>query len=213
MFKILIVDDHPYARLAVRVLLDSMTGFKKNQIVGEASDGDAAIALVQELKPDLIILDIGLPRLDGLAVIKHVKKNSFPGHILVLSSYPDVTYSERCKRAGAQGFICKSGELNQIREAVIAIMRGETFFPKLHVSSVRSKDNTTSDLELIKTLTDRELFFTRKFASGERNVAVARLTGLNEKTVHSHKVNILRKLKLNDIVGLADFAKLYNLIS
>ncbi len=201
MSKVLVVDDHPFIRAAVKNLL-SQDGL---DIVGGASTGQDAITLAHELDPALIVLDLGLPDLDGfevlhrLASLKHTK-------VLVLSTQLPEQFAIRCKLAGAAGYVCKTLELSELSKAARAILNGKTYFPDTVLSSVREDDLQDESQRLAK-LTGRELMVLQLLASGMSNKQIADLTRISNKTVSTYKVRMLEKLELTSVVELADFAK------
>jgi two-component system response regulator EvgA len=125
MNSVLIVDDHPVARLAVRMLLekDGMT------VIGETDDGLKAVQQVRQLLPDLVIVDIDIPSINGINVVQRLRANGFKGGILVLTGKDDDHYIKRCAGAGADGFISKRNNLSELHDAIRAIKSGYGFFP------------------------------------------------------------------------------------
>ncbi|RFQ12704.1 DNA-binding response regulator, partial [Pseudomonas sp. ATCC 13867] len=120
MSKVLIVDDHPVIRMAMRVLLEK----ECHVVVGEADNGVDALSMVKDLVPDLVVLDIGIPRLDGLEVISRISAFDLPLKILVLTGQSASLFAMRCMQAGASGFVCKQGGLAELISAVSAVVAG-----------------------------------------------------------------------------------------
>ena len=208
MFKALVVDDHPFIRSSVKVLLQQ-EGF---DVVGEADNGADALQLVREHTPALVVLDITMPKLDGLEVISRIVNLGVPCKVLVLTSQSAQFYSMRCMKAGAAGFISKTNGLEELVKAIKAIMDGYTFFPNLATSSVRRSDVETTDLELIQTLSDRELTILQQLAMGLSNKEIGDSMLLSNKTISTYKTRLIEKLNVKSVVYLADFAKRNNLI-
>ena len=208
MFKAIVVDDHPFIRSSVKVLLQQ-EGF---DVVGEADNGADALQLVREHTPALVVLDITMPKLDGLEVISRIVNLGVPCKVLVLTSQSAQFYSMRCMKAGAAGFISKTNGLEELVKAIKAIMDGYTFFPNLATSSVRRSDVETTDLELIQTLSDRELTILQQLAMGLSNKEIGDSMLLSNKTISTHKARLMQKLNITSVVYLADFAKRNNLI-
>lgn len=127
MHTVLIVDDHPVIRLAVRVLLEK----HGLQVVAETDNGVDAIQLVREHEPDVVILDIGIPKLDGLTVISRIKSLELRTQVLVLTSQSAEAFCKRCIQVGARGFVNKEEDLNNLINALNAVIAGYTFFPSL----------------------------------------------------------------------------------
>lgn len=208
MHKAIVVDDHPFIRSAVKMLLRK----EKFEVVAEADNGADAVRLVREHAPELVVLDINIPKLDGLEVISRISALGLSSKILVLTSQPELLYSMRCMRAGAAGFISKTNDLEELVKAIKVIMSGYTFFPNLATSSVRLSDAETTDLQLIQTLSDRELTILQQLANGLTNKQIGDAMLLSNKTISTYKSRLIEKLKVKSVVYLADFAKRNNLI-
>ncbi len=208
MFKALVVDDHPFIRSSVKMLLKQQ-GF---EVVAEADNGADAVQLAREHEPELIVLDIAMPKLDGLEVIARICALGLPCKILVLTSQSPLFYSMRCMKAGAAGYISKTNDLDELVKAIEAVMSGYTFFPNLAHSSVRRSDAETTDLELIQTLSDRELTILQQLSQGLSNKEIGDAMLLSNKTISTYKTRLIEKLKVKSVVYLADFAKRNNLL-
>ena len=208
MFKALVVDDHPFIRSSVKMLL-KQEGF---EVVAEADNGADAVQLAREHEPELIVLDIAMPKLDGLEVISRICALGLSCKILVLTSQSPLFYSMRCMKAGAAGYISKTNDLDELVKAIKAVMGGYTFFPNLAHSSVRRSDAQTTDLELIQTLSDRELTILQQLSQGLSNKEIGDAMLLSNKTISTYKTRLIEKLKVKSVVYLADFAKRNNLV-
>lgn len=203
MYTALVVDDHPFIRTAVVMLLSQ----ERFETVAETNNGADAVQLARQHQPDLIVLDIGLPKLDGLEVIRRIKALKLPSKILVLTSQLPTFYASRCRSMGADGYICKVDEPQKFREALTTVMSGYTVFPSLETDSVRRGDQDASDQHLISALSNRELVVLQQLARGMSNLQIGELMLLSNKNIGAYKKRLLSKLKLTSQVGLADFAK------
>ena len=208
MLKAIVVDDHPFIRSSVKMLLKQ----EHFEVVAEADNGADAVQLAREHAPDLIILDIAMPKLDGLEVISRISALGLSSKILVLTSQSALFYSMRCMKAGAAGYISKTNDLDELIKAVKAVMDGYTFFPNLATSSVRRSDVDATDLELIQSLSDRELTILQQLSNGLSNKEIGDAMLLSNKTVSTYKTRLIEKLKVKSVVYLADFAKRNNLV-
>jgi len=208
MFKALVVDDHPFIRSSVKMLLRQ----EHFDVVAEADNGADAVQMAREHEPDLIVLDIAMPKLDGLEVIARICALGLNCKILVLTSQSPMFYSMRCMKAGAAGYISKTNDLDELIKAIKAVMDGYTFFPNLANSSVRRSDVETTDLELIQSLSDRELTILQQLSQGLSNKEIGDAMLLSNKTVSTYKTRLIEKLNVKSVVYLADFAKRNNLI-
>lgn len=207
MHSILIVDDHPVIRMAVRVLLEK----HGMRVVGEADNGIDAVHLTRELNPQVVILDIGIPKLDGFTVISRIKALDVRSEILILTSQPADSVCRRCIQLGARGFVNKEQDLISLVSAVKAVDAGYTFFPALALDSVSPSDQLT-ELEQIRSLTTRELTVLQYLAQGYSNKQISELLLLSNKTVSTYKVRLLQKLGISSLIDLGEFAKRNSLI-
>ena len=208
MYTALVVDDHPFIRSSVKMLLSQV----QFEVVAEADNGADAVQLAREHVPDLIILDIGMPKLDGLEVLNRIASLRLPSKILVFTSQSALFYSMRCMKAGAAGFISKTNDMEEVTKAINAVMDGYTFFPNLAHSSVRRSDLEATDHELIQNLSDRELTILQQLSQGLTNKEIGDAMLISNKTVSTYKTRLIEKLNVKSVVYLADFAKRNNLI-
>lgn len=208
MYTALVVDDHPFIRSSVKMLLSQF----QFDVVAEAGNGADAVQLAREHVPDLIILDIGMPKLDGLEVLNRIASLRLPSKILIFTSQSALFYSARCMKAGAAGFISKTNDMEEVTKAIKAVMDGYTFFPNLASSSVRRSDVEATDHELIQNLSDRELTILQQLSLGLTNKEIGDSMLISNKTVSTYKTRLIEKLNVKSVVYLADFAKRNNLI-
>ena len=205
--KILIVDDHPLICHAIRQALEP-AGF---ETVGETADGVTALQMIESLKPDLVILDIGLEKIDGLTVLKRIIRDKLNTRVLVYTAQMKETFATRCFQSGASGFVSKSEPVTQLIKAAETIVDGYVFFPRdaMPLFTSVSRTDTTYELE---NLTDREMQVFKLLAEGLANREIAEKLSLSSKTVSGHKVNLLMKLGVSSVVDLANIARQHNLI-
>lgn len=208
MSTILIVDDHPVIRVAVKAVLEN----QGHAVIGETDNGVDCIQLAKELAPELIILDIGIPMLDGLEVISRVKSFSTSIKIIVFTSQQGSLFSSRCLKAGASGFVTKGGEMEELVRGVRTVLDGYTFFPSSTINAHYPERTTDSDQMLIRSLSDRELIVLNHLATGLSNKEIADLLLLSNKTISTYKARIMDKLNLKNLVEICDFAKRNNII-
>ncbi|MGR3889965.1 response regulator [Pseudomonas sp. 1152_12] len=208
MSKALIVDDHPFIRQTVRFLL-KQEGFTE---IDEAGNGADAVQKAREGRPDLIILDLAIPKLGGLEVISRVKALGVPCKMLVLTASIPEFFSSRCMRAGAMGYVAKTGELDELQKAIKAVMSNYSCFPSLPSSSVRRDDLQTTELQLVESLSDREVEVLRMLALGLGNNQIAEQMLLSHKTISTYKTRLKEKLRMSSVVHMAKFANRNGLI-
>ncbi|HDQ8367060.1 TPA: response regulator transcription factor [Pseudomonas aeruginosa] len=207
MSRILIVDDHPVIRMAMKMLLEA----EGHQIVGDTDNGVDAISLGRELKPDLVILDIGIPRLDGLEVISRLMVLALPLKILVLTGLSASLFALRSMQAGAAGFVCKQGGLAELVTAVNAVASGYSYFPSSAMRPVQ-QGAYSDDVELLGRLSDREVSVLQYLSQGYSNKQISEQMFISNKTVSTYKARLLLKLNAGSLVDLIEFAKRNTLI-
>lgn len=209
MHTVIVVDDHPAIRLAVRAALEAAGGFK---VVGEAGDGPTALAAFREHTPDLIILDLDLPRLSGLDLIERVRRSQPSAKLLVLSAQQASIFAARTVQAGANGFMSKSENMAAVVQAAQTVLAGYSLFPSSALTSQHSNSASPADA-LIKTLSDRELTVLQYLARGMSNKEIAETLLISNKTISSYKTRIFEKLRISTLVELVDFTRAHHLIS
>ncbi|VVP92327.1 Virulence factors putative positive transcription regulator BvgA [Pseudomonas fluorescens] len=208
MYKALVVDDHPFIRASVCMMLRQ----DRIKVVGEADNGVDALRLAREKAPDLVILDITMPGLDGFEVTSRVRAMEHPAKVLVLSSHMPDSFSLRCMKAGAAGFVSKSDNLGELAKAVRAVMSGYTYFPEVALSSVNRCDLRATEAECLAGLSDREVLILQQLARGMSNKEIAELMLLSNKTVSTYKGRLIDKLRVRSLIDLADLARRHQLI-
>ena len=208
MTTVFIVDDHPVIRLAIRMLLEH-EGY---EIVGETDNGVDAMQMVRECVPDLIILDISIPKLDGLEVLARFNAMISTLKTLVLTAQSPTLFAMRCMQSGAAGYVCKQEELSELVSAIKAVFSGYNYFPSQALTPERHEDGDCSEIELFKLVNDRELMVLQLFAQGKTNKEIAKGMFLSNKTVSTYKKRLMQKLKANSLVDLIELAKRNSLV-
>lgn len=208
MLKAMIVDDHPFIRSTVKMILNS----EKFEVVAEAGNGSDAVQLAREHKPELILLDISMPKLDGLTVLGRLSAVNPVAKIIVLTSLCPTFYSRRCMNAGAAAYVSKTDDLSELVRAISVVMSGYTFFPNLTINSVRKSDVWASELKLIHSLSERELVVFQQLAKGMSNKQIGADMLLSNKTISTYKARVIEKLNVSSLVHLADIARRNDLI-
>ncbi|CAI8763076.1 MULTISPECIES: response regulator transcription factor [Pseudomonas] len=201
MNTVFIIDDHPVIRLAIRMLLEHEENFK---VVGETDNGCDAIQMVRECMPDLIILDISIPKLDGLEVLCRFNAMNASMKTLVLTAQSPTLFATRCMRSGADGYVCKEGDLSELMSAIRAVLSGYNYFPS---QALNPNDEACKELELFKAVNDRELMVLQLFAQGRTNKEIAKGMFLSNKTVSTYKKRLMQKLQAKSLVELIEMAK------
>ncbi|NCE93119.1 response regulator transcription factor [Pseudomonas sp. L13] len=210
MNKVLIVDDHPVIRLAVRMLMERH-GY---EVVAETDNGVDALQLAREHLPDIVILDIGIPKLDGLEVICRLAstKQAVSFKVLVLTSQAPGHFSMRCMQAGAAGYVCKQQDLTELLSAIKAVLSGYSYFPNQALNSVRSTMGNASEADMVERLSGREMMVLQQLARGKTNKEIADGMFLSNKTVSTYKTRLLLKLNARSLVDLIELAQRNGLV-
>jgi len=200
--KILIVDDHPSVRegLALRISLDDDL-----EVCGEAGSEEQAIALVKQMKPDLVLVDISLKSGHGLELIKRIRSIDPAIKMLVISGFQESLYAERACRAGALGYLNKQESSEKMIKAIRTVLAGERFLSpeisrRLISQALGSSDCTKTPIE---QLTDRELEIFRMIGEGLSTSIIASRLFLSTHTIDTHRENIKRKLAINSAAELS----------
>jgi len=202
--RILIADDHGIVRSGLRLLLDRQSDM---DVVAEASDGVEAVAMALNERPDLCILDVGMPRLTGLQATREIKAQLPDSTVLILSMHNDERYLFEALKAGASGYVLKAEADQDLVAAVRAVGRGEAFLTNAAERSLIRDWMTASGAEGPREpLTPREQEVVKLIAEAHTNAQIAEILHLAEKTVESHRANVLRKLGMRDRVELVRYA-------
>lgn len=208
MRKALVVDDHPVVRATVKMVLQH----ENFELIVEAGDGADAVHQARQLQPDLVVLDISMPKLDGLEVIRRIVDLNIGARILVLTSLEPALYLKRCMVAGAAGFISKIDDLDDMHRAVKVLMSDYTHFPNLNIGSVRRSDNEMNENRVIDSLSDRELVILKHLSHGRSNKEIGDVMLLSNKTISTYKTRLLERFQVTSVVSLAEVAKRNSII-
>jgi len=202
---VLIVDDHEVVRRGVRSYLDTLPEF---QVVGEAETGEEAVGLVLEYIPDVVLMDLILPGMDGVETTRKIKSISPRSQIVVLTSYHDDEHVFPALKAGATAYILKDMKMDRLAEAVRKAALGEvTLHPRVAERVLRDiRKNTELDQTAYADLTEREIEVLKLIATGLANTRIAEELVISENTVKGHVSNILSKLHLVDRTQAAVYA-------
>jgi DNA-binding NarL/FixJ family response regulator len=202
---IVVADDHKIVREGIRKLLEAREDF---QVVGEASDGEEAVQMVLEKKPDVALMDIWMPRLSGIDATRRIGKRGLDTKVLVLSMHESRTYVEEVLRAGAAGYILKNAASQDLLNAIDAVCNGASYLSPAITQQVvdaiaRPGDAVPSG---VAALTDREREVLQLIAEGLSSKEIAGMLGVSLKTVDSHRSNLMEKLDIHKVSGLVRFA-------
>jgi NarL family two-component system response regulator LiaR len=202
---VLIVDDHAVVRHGIRALLEAEEGFA---VVGEAGSGGEAVLLAVDLAPDVVLMDLLMPEMDGVAATRLVKARSPRSQVIVLTSYHEDEHIFPAIRAGALSYLLKGVGLDELTEAVRKAARGEAVLhPHVAARLVQELHGASREAALLYTaLSEREREVLRLIADGQSNAEIAERLIIGERTVKSHVTNILGKLHVADRTQAAIYA-------
>ena len=205
---LLLVEDHPMVREAYRLML----GFEHDlTVVGEAQDGREAVELVKKLHPDVVVMDIAMPHLNGLEATRQVSKAVPSTKVLVLSAHGEPAYVTKAIESGALGYLTKQTSAHTLCRAVRTVQQGRTFFSP-DISRLRDRFNPESSGSAEKTcqktaeLTSREVEVLQLIAEGSANKQTAAELGIGIKAVEKHREHLMDKLDIHNTAGLTRYA-------
>jgi two-component system, NarL family, response regulator NreC len=205
--RVILADDHGVLRKGVRFLLAGDPGI---EVVGEAEDGRQAVKLAEQLHPDVVIMDIAMPNLNGIEATARITRNDKHVGVIILSMYSDEEYVLRALAAGAKGYLLKDSAEPDLLRAVRSVARQRPFFSPAIVTSMLEdyvhrvqRDAAQDSLDL---LTDREKEVLQLLAEGKTNKEVASILHLGVSTVETHRNNLMQKLNLHNTAELVVYA-------
>ncbi len=206
-YRIVIAEDYPIIREALRALLSSNPHI---EVVGEARDGQEAIRCVQKGKPDLILMDLSMPRMNGMDAIREIKKRCPETKILVLTAHEEDEYIEEALKCGANGYVLKDSTHTELTLAIQKVLEGKYFvspaisgkFVDVYLQSKKPVKPTTP----WDTLTRRERGIMKLVAEGYKNKEAAAFLCISPKTVEKHRANLMQKLGVHNVSDLTALA-------
>ncbi len=197
--RVVLADDHDLVRSGIKALLSMI---KDVQVIAEARNGQELITLTEELMPDVVMTDISMPGMDGIAAIAHLNKSCPQVKLLVLSMYDTVDFVKRAVSSGACGYLMKDAPPYELEQAIRSVMATGTYFsPAIAQRLLQPSEPTASD-----ELTERQIEILRLIAQGKASKEIAFELGLSPKTVDVHRARIMERLHLSDIASLTLYA-------
>lgn len=212
--RILLADDHKLMRSGLRLLIEQQPDLT---VVGEAADGREAVALAKSLRPDVAVMDISMPNLNGIEAAHQITQSHAELAVIVLSMHPDESYVLRALKAGAKGYLLKDSAESDLITAVRAVARGKSFFSpavsKVLLDDYIRKLKRSGAEDAYDLLTPREREVLQLVVEGKSNKEVANLLNLSVYTVETHRSNIMQKLNLKGVPELTLYAVRKGIIS
>ncbi|MBK6429652.1 MAG: response regulator transcription factor [Anaerolineae bacterium] len=229
MIRILLVEDHSLVRAGIRALL---AGLDDMTVVAEASDAEGAIRQVAQQNPDMVLMDIALPGVNGLELTAHFRRTHPQLQVIILSMYADEEYVLQALRVGAKGYLLKDSSIGELELAIRAVMRGEAYLSPLvsrHVVSAfvkqqggdadangarsRATSHLKEGLATPNQLTPRQREILRLIAQGQTTQGIANQLSISIKTVETHRAQLMERLNIHSIAGLVRYAVHTGLVS
>jgi two-component system response regulator NreC len=205
--RILLADDHNILREGLRLLLERQQGF---QVVAEAADGREALQLAEELRPDVVVMDIAMPILNGIEATHRIVQTCPPAAVIILSMHHDESYVVRALNAGARGYLLKDSPKADLIAAIKAVSQGHSYFsPKVSLLLQEDYFREMADkqkADSFELLTAREREILQLAAKGRSNKEIANLLNLSFHTVETHRAHVLQKLNLHTVPELILYA-------
>jgi DNA-binding NarL/FixJ family response regulator len=210
--RVILVDDHSLVRAGIRSLIQNIAGV---EVIAEANNGRDAIKLIDELIPDLVLLDIAMPELNGLEVVSRISKDNTETKVIILSMHTNEEYVVQALKAGAAGYLLKDSAPNELEIAVNAVIRGETYLsPAISKHVVDSYLRRISDVssnrekepDIYKQLTSRQREILQLIAEGNSTKEIATKLNVSIKTVETHRMQLMDRLEIHDVAGLVRYA-------
>jgi DNA-binding NarL/FixJ family response regulator len=209
--RLLLADDHALVRAGIRSLLEKMTGV---EVVAEASDGREALELIKKKLPNLVLMDIAMPGLNGLEALARTTKEFTAMKVIILSMHANEEYALQALRAGACGYLLKDGAVAELELALRVVARGETYLsPRISKRVIDGylerlgNQNASGGL-----LTARQREILQLIAEGQSTKEIAFLLGVSVKTVEAHRAQLMLRLGIHDVAGLVRYAMRVGLV-
>lgn len=193
---IVLVDDHPIVRKGLKMAIQEIEGC---QVVAEAADGEAALAAIRKHRPQIVVLDIDMPKMDGLAVAREMRKQSLPAKIIFLTLHSDQDFFRAAVDLGCMGYILKDSAAIEISACIQAVADGRPFYSSILTTPALQKREVPAaspgDL-LMRQLTPTERLILRQIADGKSSKEIGAALSINYRTVENHRTNMCRKLAI-----------------
>ena len=209
--KVMLVDDHALIREGIKQLLEFDGSI---EVIEQASDGIECLEKLKTVRPDILLLDINMPKMNGIEVLEALKAKKDPVKVLILTVHSEVEYRVKAVDIGANGYILKDSGSVELKQAIMDIINNDSYIQPSLIPALNSRlINRDMDKEKLKSLTKREVEILAQVASGMFNKEIANNLGISERTVKNHISNIFKKIDVSDRTQAAVFAIRNNIIN
>lgn len=213
MIRVLIAEDHLMVRAGIRVLLEKAGDI---YVLGEASNGQEAIEMTESLRPDVLIMDIMMPRMNGMQAAENIREMKLPTHILLLSMYSDEGFVHQALQYGVKGYVLKSSVSDELLRAVRAVAGGKTYLSspisEIVVESTIHPHTGPQEGGPLSNLSPREKEILQLIAEEYTSAEIGKVLSISEKTVEKHRTKLMEKLGARNLAGLVRLAVKYHLV-
>jgi DNA-binding NarL/FixJ family response regulator len=213
MIRVLIAEDHLMVRAGIRALLEKAGDI---HVLGEASNGQEAIEMTETLKPDVLIMDIMMPRMNGIQAAENIRELKLSTYILLLSMYSDEGFVHQALQCGVKGYVLKSSVSDELLWAVHAVAGGKTYLSspisEMIVESETGPRSTLQDSDPLSSLSPREKEILQLIAEEHTSAEIGKMLFISEKTVEKHRAKLMEKLNVRNLAGLVRLAVKYHLV-
>lgn len=201
--KIMIADDHPIIREGLKQLLELDGNI---EVIAEANNGEECLKMPQKISPDVLLLDINMPKINGIEVMENIKKQKIQTKVLILTVHNEVEYLLKAVEVGIDGYILKDSDSDELKKAIEVVFSGNTYIqPSLIPALNKGKKEYTIDENKIRSLTKRELEVLKLIANGCSNRKISEELSISERTVKNHISHIFKKIDVEDRTQAAVF--------
>jgi DNA-binding NarL/FixJ family response regulator len=210
--RIVLVDDHRLVRAGIRALLEKTP---QGEVVGEAADGREAFALIEKQRPDIVLIDIAMPGLNGLDAVDRIKKEWPETKVIILSMHANEEYVVRALRSDVSGYLIKDAAVEELEDAIRTVTEGEVYFSR-RISKRVIRDYLTNTDEIrgpLEQLSSRQREVLQLIGEGKNTKEIADILQVSVKTIEAHRLQLMQRLDIHDIPGLVKFAIRTGLVS
>ena len=213
MIRVLIAEDHLMVRAGIRILLEKSGDI---HVLGEASNGQEAIEMTELLKPDVLIMDIMMPRMNGIQAAENIRDMKLPTYILLLSMYSDEGIVHQALQCGVKGYVLKSSVSDELIWAVRAVAGGKTYLSspisEMIVENAINPHSMIQNSDPLSSLSPREKEVLQLIAEEYTSAEIGKMLFISEKTVEKHRTKLMEKLNVRNLAGLVRLAVKYHLV-